>query len=105
MKVKIILIGLLSFFVFSCQSGKKQGNENTAKQETFAEVSFQVSGMHCDMCVASIEKGVGQLAGVDSVKAILNDSLAYVRFNPGMVSEDEISKTIELRGYKVKGKL
>jgi hypothetical protein len=34
----------------------------------------------------------------------LNDSLTFVRFNASMVSEEEISKAIETRGYKVKGK-
>lgn len=61
--------------------------------------------MPCAMCEASNDKGIAQLSGVDSVSATLNDSFAYVKFNPELVSEDEITKTIELRGYNVKVKL
>ena len=97
-------LAILFLVLVGCQGGPKADKAATAPSVEFTEVTFEVSGMHCDMCVASIEKGVSQLTGVDSVKAVLNDSLAFVRFDAGMVSEAEISKAIETRGYKVKGK-
>lgn len=101
MKFKILLMMLFGLAV-ACQSGSKGDKTSTSKGE-FTEVSIEVSGMHCAMCEASIEKGVGQIAGVDSVKAVLDDSTAYVRYNPQVASVDEIKKAIEQRGYKVKG--
>jgi copper chaperone len=103
MKINYLFVFLLVGLI-ACQGGTKTEKAAPAAEVSFTEISFQVSGMHCDMCVASIEKGVSQLAGIDSVKAVLNDSLTFVRFNASMVSEEEISKAIETRGYKVKGK-
>lgn len=104
MKTNILFILLLALTV-ACQSGTKneKGSVNTGVALT--EISFSVGGMTCAMCEASVEKGVGQMAGIDSVNVVLDDSVAFVRFNPQMVSEAEITKTIEMRGYTVKGKL
>ena len=102
-----LLFGLLLLFVAGCGNSGKQNQtaQEPAGEIRLTEVTFQVGGMHCEMCEASITKGVGELAGVDSVKATLNDSTAFVRFDPGKTSETEIIAQIEKRGYKVKGRL
>jgi len=102
---KSILILLLAVFGMSCGGGSGTEQKKTDTPVATTDLTFQVSGMTCEMCVASIEKAVGQLAGVDSVRAVLNDSVAFVRFNPDQVNKDEIAKAIESRGYKVKGSL
>ena len=102
---KSILILLLAVFGMACGGGQGTDQKKAEATVATADLTFQVSGMHCDMCVASIEKAVGQIAGVDSVRAVLNDSIAFVRFNPDQVNKDEIAKAIESRGYKVKGSL
>lgn len=102
---KTILILLLAIFGMACGGGSGTDQKKAVATVATTDLTFQVSGMHCDMCVASIEKAVGQLAGVDSVRAVLNDSIAFVRFNPDQVNKDEIAKAIESRGYKVKGSL
>lgn len=101
MRTLIFIFGI--FFLVSCGGQKKQTEGNdTPVQVTLTEVKLNVSGMHCDMCVASIEKGVGAVEGVDFVKAELSDSTALVKFNEAETSLAEIKQAIEKRGYKVK---
>lgn len=101
MKISIFIAMVFAFAV-ACQSGTKSEKETKSANVTYTEVTLAVSGMHCAMCEASIEKGLSQLAGVDSVNAILDDSIAYVRYNPQLTSMEEITETIVKRGYSVK---
>jgi Cu+-exporting ATPase len=97
----VFILGV--FFLISCGSQKKQNEGNdSSTQAALTEVTLNVGGMHCDMCVASIEKGVGALDGVGFVKAELNDSTAVVKFNETETSLAEITQAIERRGYTVK---
>jgi copper chaperone len=104
MKISIYLVLILVLAV-ACQSGPKSETGNKSADVSFVEVTLAVSGMHCAMCEASIEKGLAQLAGVDSVNAILDDSIAFVRYNPQLISVEEITETIVKRGYTVKAAL
>ena len=101
---KIFYLFVLLAFV-ACQTGSKnqQSNENTKNAPAqIVETTINVSGMHCNMCVESIEKGVGQLNGIEYVKASLNDSTATVKFDASKTNEAEIEKAIEKRGYSIK---
>ncbi len=98
------------FFLFlivtlvSCRSGNKKaqpGNTTTDQVQT-AEATINISGIHCEMCVASIENGVKELEGIVSVKASLTDSNAVVSFDPSKVDIEKIRKAIEGRGYSIK---
>ncbi|SHF28804.1 copper ion binding protein [Mariniphaga anaerophila] len=94
---------LMILFVVSCGQGtKKKAEQGDSPQIILAEVKMHVGGMHCEMCVASIEKGVGSVEGVDSVKVALNDSSLVVLFNTDETSLDEIKQAVEKRGYTVK---
>jgi copper chaperone len=101
MRTLIFIFGI--FILVSCGGQQKQneGSDSSA-QVTLNEVTLNVGGMHCDMCVASIEKGVGAVEGVDFVKAELSDSTALVKFNEAETSLAEIKQAIEKRGYRVK---
>jgi copper chaperone CopZ len=52
--------------------------------------------------VASIEKGINQLEGIETVTASLSDSTAVVVFDESKSSLGQIEAAIESRGYKVK---
>lgn len=101
---RIFLVVILALF-FGCQSGNKKQTDNNAtegKEAALVEKSISIGGMHCDMCVASIEKGINQLEGVESVTASLSDSTALVVFDESKVGLDQIEQAIEQRGYNVK---
>ena len=106
MKKLFYLFVLLAFV--SCQTGNKnqQSNDEKAKAPVqVVETTINVGGMHCDMCVKSIEKGVNQLDGIEFVKASLNDSTATVKYDAAKTDLVQIEKAIEKRGYSVKGTL
>ena len=103
--MKNLVFLFITIILFSCQPGaKKEVKTETAGEPQLTEVTIQVGGMHCDMCVASIEKGVNELEGIESVKATLADSVAVVRFDSKKVDLAAIEKAIEKRGYTIKGK-
>lgn len=103
MRIAFLFIGLI-IVMWGCSGRTGSATQQEASSEAvMSEVVIPVGGMFCAMCEASIEKGVSALAGVDSVKAVLNDSVAFVRFNRNLVTEDDIKNAIIGRGYKIKG--
>ena len=101
MKKLLYLFIILAFA--SCQPGnKEQATEEVATAE-LVETTINVGGMHCDMCVSSIEKGVNELEGVSFVKASLEDSTTVVKYDVAKTDLAQIEKAIEKRGYSIKG--
>lgn len=99
---KIIYLFLVLAFV-SCQSGNKKTNVEAAPESVeVVEATVNIRGMHCDMCVASIEKGINGLEGITSVAVSLNDSNAVVKFNPSKTDLKEIEGAIVKRGYTIR---
>ncbi len=106
--MKNLLYTLVLVLTFSCQSANKQEQsekENSVVQVELVETKLNIGGMHCDMCVASIEKGVKELKGIEYVKASLEDSTTMVKFDASKVDLKQIELAINKRGYTVKGTL
>lgn len=61
---------------------------------------FNVTGMTCNHCVASVEKGLTGLAGVDKVKVNLKKGKATVKFDESRVSPEAIVDKIKEVGYE-----
>lgn len=102
--MKYMFYLILVFVFVSCNSG----NKNTEAQKATAqmvETTINIGGMHCDMCVASVTKGVSELKGVTAVEVSLTDSLAVVSYDAKKVGLPEIEKAIEKRGYIIKGEI
>nr|WP_321354414.1 heavy metal-associated domain-containing protein [uncultured Draconibacterium sp.] len=97
---KLLYLLILVGFV-ACNSGTQKSTE-VAQPEQIVESTIDIGGLHCDACVASVEKGVNSLSGIESVKVTLADSTAIVTYNASAVSIDEIEKSIEKRGYTIK---
>ena len=64
-------------------------------------VMFEVKGMHCASCVATIEKSLEGRDGVISSRVNLAVEGAEVEYLPGIVTPAEIKKWIEELGYEV----
>ncbi len=100
-----ILITLISFFfLFACQQGKNNQENNSTSQndELIKKEVLSIGKMHCEMCVVSIEKGLGSVEGVEFVKVKLEDSTAIVQFDESKTNMNELRKVIEQRGYVLK---
>lgn len=65
------------------------------------QTTLKVQGMSCGSCVNSIERSVGNLNGINSVKVHLNNDTVDVEYDPSTVSLEEIKNKIEDQGYNV----
>ena len=65
-----------------------------------AAIVIRVSGMDCGGCVKAVEKAVGHLPGVESVKADLAANNAAVVYDEGIVTVAAIAETITRAGFK-----
>ena len=100
--MKKILIILFAGFLFSCSHGGSDKSKQVDNDPVFVKDTIYIRGMHCDMCVNSIEKGVGEVEGVKSVHASLIDSMAIVQYDNSKTNLDKIKSAVEGRGYSVK---
>jgi Cu+-exporting ATPase len=64
---------------------------------------IKVGGMTCANCVATIEKAIGALDGVSSVRVNLGNERAYVDYNPRTVTLKDMKRAIEEAGYQYFG--
>ena len=103
---KLFFLFVVVAFV-SCQSGNKNTNAEEPEVETaqLVETTINIGGMHCDMCVSSVGKGINELDGIESVEVSLNDSNAVVKYDAQKVELAQIEKAIEKRGYSIKGEM
>jgi len=61
---------------------------------------FNVKGMTCSHCVASVEKALLGVGGVSSVGVNLTAERARVEFDPGVTGQEELFKAVSEAGYK-----
>jgi len=64
-------------------------------------LNLQVTGMHCTGCEHTIESAVGNLAGVESVKADHLTARVLIEFNSNIVTQQAIESVIRSTGYNV----
>lgn len=96
----LLIVVIAGIFFLGCQSANK--NQEKSGEAVVVEKTVHISGMHCDMCEASIEKGINELDGIESVQASWNDSTAIVKYDESVTGMDDIQKAVEKRGYSVK---
>lgn len=64
---------------------------------------FQVTGMTCDHCVASVKNEVGRLAGVSEVGVVLvpGGASSVTVTSAGTLDMDELAAAIDEAGYEL----
>jgi copper chaperone CopZ len=100
---KILLLAPVLVFLYACNPTTKKTDltGTVIDSARVTSVVLKVEGMTCNGCEQTICKAVGQLPGVTEVTASYIDSVATIRYDPGVSAIDEISKKIEEAGYKV----
>lgn len=63
---------------------------------------LHVEGMSCSHCKASVEKALKTLDGVNEANVSLEAKTVAIDFDPGVVNEDSLKRTIADAGYDVK---
>ncbi|MCX8093070.1 MAG: heavy metal translocating P-type ATPase [Candidatus Goldbacteria bacterium] len=62
---------------------------------------FKIKGMHCASCVKVIENSLKKNNGINDAIVNLASENAIVIYEPNLIDEKKIIKSIEQRGYKV----
>lgn len=65
------------------------------------KISIHIEGMTCAACVAKVEKGLYEMEGVISSNVNFATEQATVEYIPGIVSAEDMKRTIEDMGYSV----
>lgn len=102
--MRIIVLMTLVLFFTACQQGnnkKEQATDNRSSVELKEEV-LNIGKMHCEMCVASVEKGLKSVEGVEFAKVNLEDSTAVVRYDETKADINTFKEVVEKRGYVLK---
>eukprot|EP01133_Synstelium_polycarpum_P015291 gene15291-18105_t len=66
---------------------------------TIKKAIFQITGMTCSSCVGIIESFVSNADGVISIQVALLQETAEVKFDPSIITEDEIAEQINTVGF------
>ena len=65
------------------------------------QANLPITGMTCANCVSTVEKGLRKLEGVEDVAVNLALERATVRFDPSVLSEQQLIDRVRLTGYDV----
>jgi Cu+-exporting ATPase len=100
--MKNLLVFIVAIVFAACSTGQKETKEKVTQTAEMTEVTLNIGGMHCENCVASIEKGINGLEGIEKVVVTLNDSTAVVNYDASKLELAQIEKAVQKRGFKVK---
>ena len=65
------------------------------------EQVLSVPDISCEHCVATINKALGALPGVESVRTDIPSKTVTLRYDPGQVTIDNIEATLDDAGYTI----
>lgn len=100
--MKKVLILLVAVVFFACGTSEKKSTNENAQAAEYLEATLNISGMHCNNCVNSIEKGINELEGIKTVTVTLEDSTAVVEYDKSKLALSDIEKAVQKRGFEVK---
>lgn len=74
----------------------------TIANSNFKSVEFKINGMTCEACASHIASEVNKVNGVFLVTPSFKNKNISIQFDTAKTNENEIVKTINATGYKVK---
>ncbi|MGM0213608.1 copper chaperone CopZ [Enterococcus sp. AZ109] len=60
---------------------------------------FTINGMSCNHCVATVEKAVNELPGIQKVKVNLKKNEGVVKFDEAQVDAKQIAEKVTAAGF------
>jgi len=94
----ILLFFTLILLTVSCGGNKKDKLPETGNASV---IEVKIEGMTCTGCEQTIQRNVGKLEGIKSVKATFTDGRAIIEYYPSSVDTLGIKNAITGSGYKV----
>lgn len=76
--------------------------EPSAKGERMPTLRLKIGGMSCSFCVNTIKKAFLRMPGVEEVGVSLAHEEGLVRYDPNLVTEEELKQTLRDIGYTVR---
>ncbi len=67
---------------------------------TAARLHLKLGGMHCSLCVRSVERALGRLPGVGSAQVSIAHEEVLVTYDPERVTPGKIRQTLEALGFE-----
>jgi len=98
--VRLILI-VFVMIAISCGGSKNKAIKTDVKQKLVA-IEVSIGGMFCIDCEQTIQKRVGELEGIKSVKASYVAGNAMIEFYSEKIDTIKIREAITGSGYTVK---
>jgi copper chaperone len=98
--VKLILI-IIVMVAIACSGSENKTSKAEIKQEPLV-MEVSIGGMFCTGCEETIQKRVGELEGIKSVKASFTAGNAIIEFFPDKVDSVKIKEAITGSGYAVR---
>lgn len=60
---------------------------------------FTINGMSCNHCVATVEKAVNELPGIQKVKVNLKKNEGVVKFDESQINAQKIAEKVTAAGF------
>lgn len=103
----ILTLLLVTFIIFSCGSTQEKTTSNVETETVksidpanLETIEIAVNGMTCSGCERTVQTAVGNITGVQSVKASHLDSTAIVTFDKTKATFEEMQAAITDKGYE-----
>ena len=100
--MSIVLASVL--VLLGCSSGSKQDVAAKEDNTPTEVIRYDVEGMTCTGCEATVKYTLKKLDGVKEVEASYKEGSATVKVNPDKVTEQEVTDAINNIGYTAKKK-
>ncbi len=71
--------------------------------EQLKKIELKIGGMTCAACVKTIENSLQRLDGIIEVNVNLSAEKAFITYNPNIITQADLKKTIEAAGYQFLG--
>jgi Cu+-exporting ATPase len=84
-----------------CAAGETARPEKKDEEATMDRIDLPVVGMSCASCASTIQRGLGDLEGVDKASVNFANSKATVLYQPQLVKPEDLIKSIRQSGYDV----
>lgn len=95
-----VFLLMATLFAISCNNPKNESTQATAP-EVIKSVEFTVEGMTCTGCENTIQKSVGSIKGVKTVKADHIAGNTIITYDSTSVSLDAMKQAIVDKGYEI----
>ena len=98
--IPFIVLFAITLLTISCGGNKK---ENISESGPSSFIEVKIGGMTCTGCEQTIQRNVGKIEGIKSVKATFTDGRAVVEYVSSVADTAGIRQAITGSGYVVQG--